>query len=325
MNEYEIFKKINGLHVTLPLDVIKKIEGVEAAAFLQQCVFLSSICEKTDGWFFLNQVDPIDNDPEQAEGDAEMLKVFQRFKSFENSLKITKHSQNLIRKKLREIGLLEEKQMGLPKRNYYKVDLKKYMEWLSSPIDSTDVCFQTSRSSESENKKSENERQEVKNMNVKKAEIERDTNINTITSKTTKTTTTNTASLVDGSSVSIEIPSNLQNYAEQIVNLTSCLESALAQKVIDELSAGMADSSIKSPMGWLSNVVKKAQAGEFIESKSIKFRDAKKKEAENKANVASGYVEHLRQVKAVVVPEGELAQVALQEWLKKSNRDLSFR
>jgi hypothetical protein len=107
-------------------------------------------------------------------------------------------------------------------------------------------------------------------MNVKKAEIERDTNINTTTSKTIKkTTTNNAAALVDSSSVSIEIPSNLKNYAEQIVALTSCLEAALAQKVIDELSAGMADSSIKSPIGWLSNVVKKAQAGEFVPSKSL--------------------------------------------------------
>lgn len=86
MNAYEIFKKINGLHVTLPLAVIKIIGGIEAAAFLQQCVFLTSICEKEGGWFFLNQVDPTENDPEQEEQeeDAEILKVFQRFKSFEN-------------------------------------------------------------------------------------------------------------------------------------------------------------------------------------------------------------------------------------------------
>jgi hypothetical protein len=92
---------------------------------------------------------------------------------------------------------------------------------------------------------------------------------NTTCNTTYINTTTITEEQSSYSSVSIKIPTNLQNLSEQIIKLTSCLQTHLAQNVIDEFAANMTDSSLKNPLGWLSMVVKKAQNGEFVPSKSL--------------------------------------------------------
>jgi hypothetical protein len=101
-----------------------------------------------------------------------------------------------------------------------------------------------------------------------------DTDTDTDTDTTTNTTDSNSdsakiANKGSSSCDSIQIPTNLLKFREQILIKVACLEPGLGQKVIDELSAGLADSSIKSPIGWLDRVVKKAQAGDFAPSKSL--------------------------------------------------------
>jgi hypothetical protein len=97
-----------------------------------------------------------------------------------------------------------------------------------------------------------------------------DTSISTDTTTSTHTDDSNNSAFGSGSgSVSIKIPTNLKIFKEQIINLTDCLPIDLAQDVVDELAANMDDLSVKSPIGWLSQVVKKAKNGEFSSSKSL--------------------------------------------------------
>ncbi|MEQ1668533.1 MAG: hypothetical protein ABL868_08780 [Sulfuriferula sp.] len=292
--KYEIFKKINGLHVTIPLEVITKLGGLEPAVFLQHCIFLTSVCEKNEGWFFLNQVDA-DFDHNIAE-----LSLFKKLKSFESALGISRHGQNKARKKLKEMGLLKEKQMGLPKRIFYKIDLKKYMEWLSIPADSPVSCFQLTGQPNPAILLAEFDEQDGKKQYNKLAEFDDDINKINITNKNKiNKTTTNSAPPQSGGFL-VQVPGNLQQFSAQIIKLTSCLQTDLAQDVIDEFAASMADSSIKSPIGWLDRVVKKAKAGEFLPSKSLKIEENERREKERKKNAANSKAAHKAEVTAVV-------------------------
>jgi hypothetical protein len=137
-----------------------------------------------------------------------------------------------------------------------------------------------------------------------------DTTTDTDTDTTTTNTNTNTtdsnsdstkiANKGSSSCDSIQIPTNLLKFREQILIKVSCLEPFLGQKVIDELSAGLADSSIKSPIGWLSNVVKKAQAGEFVPSKSLKIEENERREKERKKNAAAAKAAHKAELDSAV-------------------------
>lgn len=120
---------VDGPAIIIPMDLVRKLGGdLAAAAFLSKAAFLSSVTFKDGdgGWFFLHQIgEPYEpKDPKK--------KIFAEMGSWENALGISPDAQRAIRRRLREMALLTEKEMGLPSRLHYCVNLVKYIQFRAS-------------------------------------------------------------------------------------------------------------------------------------------------------------------------------------------------
>lgn len=119
---------VDGPAIIIPLDLVKKLGGdLCAAAFLAKAAFLTAIVTQNhEGWFFLPQA----GEP-WSPGEPEK-RIFADMGSWQNALGATPDAQRLIRKKLREKGLLQEKKKGIPGQLHYKVNLPQYLEFRAS-------------------------------------------------------------------------------------------------------------------------------------------------------------------------------------------------
>lgn len=114
---------IEGPKISVPFCLVIKLEGdFQAAAFLSQAAYLSSLKRKDEGWFDLKK----EGDGNLDEGD-----IFARYGSWQAMLGLKKDAQTTIRKKLKGLGLLEEKLRGVPARLHYRVDSTAYLSFLA--------------------------------------------------------------------------------------------------------------------------------------------------------------------------------------------------
>lgn len=142
-----ITESIHGLHLHIPMIVIRKLDDLEAAAFVGLAVFLSGCCKDEGGWFFFEQ----DKEPEPTSSS-----MFRRLGSWRHALGLGKDAQQRARRRLEKLGLLEsmpsirqrkmgngpitasqtafvfEQQRGAPPRLHYRVDQIRYVTWLGS-------------------------------------------------------------------------------------------------------------------------------------------------------------------------------------------------
>ena len=118
-----------GPMIAIPFALIQKLGGdLSAAAFLAQAEFFSSLSDSKDGWFDFSQIGP---------GDDAASYLFGRLGSWESTLGLSPDAQLSIRKKLKIRGLLEEKQKGIPKRLFYRVNPTVYLKFLAGEQENT--------------------------------------------------------------------------------------------------------------------------------------------------------------------------------------------
>jgi hypothetical protein len=140
-----IADSIHGLHLHIPMAVIRKLDDLETAAFVGLAVFLSGCCKKENGWFFFEQ----DKEP-----DPDDSSMFRRLGSWRYAVGLGKDAQQRARRRLEKQGLLVampserqrrlgkdiseaipkaflfEQVRGAPPRLHYKVDLVRYVAWI---------------------------------------------------------------------------------------------------------------------------------------------------------------------------------------------------
>ncbi|MDO8933516.1 MAG: hypothetical protein Q7U97_14065 [Rhodocyclaceae bacterium] len=142
-----IADSIHGLHLHIPMAVIRKLDDLEAAAFVGLAVFLSGCCKDGDGWFFFEQ---------EKEAEPDSPSMFRRLGSWRHALGLGKDAQQRARRKLEKLALLEslpsqrqrnlgngsfvssqsafifEQPRGAPPRLHYRIDRVRYVKWLGS-------------------------------------------------------------------------------------------------------------------------------------------------------------------------------------------------
>lgn len=148
IDETSAWNLVDTLHcefITLPVRIIRLV-GLESAAFIRLAAFLSSSCREEEGWFFLEQT---------GAGDDDAKHLFKRLGSWQAALGISKEAQLRVRRELEKRGLLlnvpsaraqrQQQELdqdngrafllvqmrGAPPRLHYKLDPKKYIEWLA--------------------------------------------------------------------------------------------------------------------------------------------------------------------------------------------------
>jgi len=82
--------------------------GITGALFLSQCVYWSKRTEDNNGWFFKTALD------------------------WEDETGMSRREQETARKKLKELGLIEEKRAGTPAKLYYRVVTNKIAQMLQT-------------------------------------------------------------------------------------------------------------------------------------------------------------------------------------------------
>jgi hypothetical protein len=87
-------------------DLSKSLNSVTAGLFLSQLLFWNNLSE--DGWIYRTQ------------------------EQFFNETGLSRREQETARKKLRDVGILEEKYKGVPRKLYYKINEDKLLEILNS-------------------------------------------------------------------------------------------------------------------------------------------------------------------------------------------------
>lgn len=128
---------MHGPHVNIPIRLVELLEGdFAAAAFLAFAAFLTSILSSEasattiPGFFFL---------PQEGAPDPRIRGLFGKLGSWRHVLCLPPDAQVAIRKKLRRLGLLEERLADIPARLHYRVDTEKYLAFLASdPADTPD-------------------------------------------------------------------------------------------------------------------------------------------------------------------------------------------
>ncbi|HJW27190.1 MAG TPA: hypothetical protein VJ576_20025 [Rhodocyclaceae bacterium] len=154
-----LIEYLHGQAISIPFALIRRVGGVDLAAFVAQAAWLSMhASQESDaqpgtrtGWFFLEQ---------EGEGVAKSG-LYKEMGSWERLLGISKKRQEALRSTLAHKGWLCElpsvtgqargqkakgdlqtaflfiQRRGTPPRLYYKVDPVKYLGFLMQPIDST--------------------------------------------------------------------------------------------------------------------------------------------------------------------------------------------
>lgn len=122
LNSADLARAIDGPRIAIPRASIQAL-GLEAAAFLQQASFLSSLKAEAGGWFDL---------PAEGEPDPEPTNIFAELGSWQACLGIQRDALRKIRRKLCDMCLLEEKRSGVPARLHYRVNHDAYLRFLSS-------------------------------------------------------------------------------------------------------------------------------------------------------------------------------------------------
>ncbi|HFG2079680.1 TPA: hypothetical protein ACGF4M_002142 [Vibrio cholerae] len=121
LNSADLARAIDGPRIAIPRASIQAL-GLEAAAFLQQASFLSSLKAQAGGWFDL---------PAEGEPDPEPTNIFAELGSWQACLGIQRDALRKIRRKLCEMSLLEEKRAGVPARLHYRVNHDAYLRFLA--------------------------------------------------------------------------------------------------------------------------------------------------------------------------------------------------
>ncbi|MBO2559367.1 hypothetical protein I6M33_01875 [Shewanella algae] len=121
LNSADLARAIDGPRIAIPRASIQAL-GLEAAAFLQQASFLSSLKAEAGGWFDL---------PAEGEPDPEATNIFAELGSWQACLGIQRDALRKIRRKLCEMSLLEEKRAGVPARLHYRVNHDAYLRFLA--------------------------------------------------------------------------------------------------------------------------------------------------------------------------------------------------
>ncbi len=135
-----IVEHFDGPILAIPFRLIHIIGDIKVAAFLKQAAYLSAISRKKEGWFDLQQV---------GDGSDVATNIFGRLGSWQYCLGLSRDEQAAIRKKLVTLGLLEEERKGVPARLHFRVDLKKYIELITSNPDSGNSQILNGEKSES--------------------------------------------------------------------------------------------------------------------------------------------------------------------------------
>ncbi|EKF9306415.1 hypothetical protein O1B76_003024 [Vibrio cholerae] len=120
-NAADLTRAIDGPRIAIPRASIQAL-GLEAAAFLQQASFLSSLKAEAGGWFDL---------PAEGEPDLEPTNIFAELGSWQACLGIQRDALRKIRRKLCDMCLLEEKRSGVPARLHYRVNHDAYIQFLA--------------------------------------------------------------------------------------------------------------------------------------------------------------------------------------------------
>lgn len=120
-NSADLTRAIDGPRIAIPRASIREL-GLETAAFLQQASFLSSLKSNSGGWFDL---------PAEGEPDPEPTNIFAELGSWQACLGIQRDALRKIRRKLCDMGLLEEKRTGVPARLHYRVNHDAYLRFLA--------------------------------------------------------------------------------------------------------------------------------------------------------------------------------------------------
>ncbi|HBC3404523.1 hypothetical protein NHG82_04840 [Vibrio parahaemolyticus] len=120
-NAADLTRAIDGPRIAIPRASIQAL-GLEAAAFLQQASFLSSLKAEAGGWFDL---------PAEGEPDPEPKNIFSELGSWQACLGIQRDALRKIRRKLCDMCLLEEKRSGVPARLHYRVNHNAYLRFLA--------------------------------------------------------------------------------------------------------------------------------------------------------------------------------------------------
>lgn len=136
----------NAPGVFLSFELIRRLGGLDTAAFVSQAAWLSKNASDLDGWFFLEQ---------EGEGVA-TTGIYGLLGSWESGLGISKSRQNAIRESMVAKGMLVElpsetaekrrgstprgnvetafmfvRRRGTPGRLHYRLDSAKYLDWLA--------------------------------------------------------------------------------------------------------------------------------------------------------------------------------------------------
>ena len=120
-HHWRLVEAIEGPRLSIPVSLVAALGDLRIAAFLQQAAFLSSVARQSGGWFFLAQTGP---------ADSAGASLFGKLGSWQAALGISPDSQLAIRRKLIALGLLDEALRGVPARLHYRVDPKKYLDFL---------------------------------------------------------------------------------------------------------------------------------------------------------------------------------------------------
>jgi hypothetical protein len=126
-----IISHFEGPRLSIPIDLIRKIGDLAAAAMLQQAAYLSSLKSDSDYWFDLPQTGP----------GADQGSLFTRLGSWEATISLGVSAQRDARKKIEKAapGLLQVRRAGVPARLIYRVHPSTYIAYLTGHTESIQI------------------------------------------------------------------------------------------------------------------------------------------------------------------------------------------
>jgi hypothetical protein len=114
MDKFFLFQEIiKDRPVAYHPDFAKAIGSVQAALFLSQLLYWSDK-GNNDGWIYKTQ------------------------KEFYEETGLSRYEQETARKKLKKLGILEEKYQGVPRKLYYRINMRKLAEFMFAYYSSAD-------------------------------------------------------------------------------------------------------------------------------------------------------------------------------------------